>query len=758
MGDNEERLDAVLRRRHELLPVVDEQIDRWRRILQLTTELGDAVAGTQAVDPGGDIAERLGALDLAGMARAARDSLDALATVRGRVNRGTVNIGVSGRARNGKSTLLQSLSGLDDQQIPSGRGQPVTAVRSRIYHSRTERGARLTMHTERSFLDEVIAPYHAELGLGPAPRDLSAFSRHSYPGVADGPDGRDADQPRLGPMLARVREAQQALASYREFLTGGTRTEDLAGIRQWVAYPEADAEPDRRPYLAVRDAQITCAFPIEDVTALGLVDLPGLGELTPGAEAHHLAGLRNDIDFAITVKRPTDTNAMWAEEDARALQLIGSACEVADPRDFALILVNTGECLAENIEALHSDLRNRLNDPAQGRGYWVILADGADRDAVREQILKPVLEHLASVLPRMDEAVIADTVAVCRDRLDRITAELDRVSSAVRALSVPTSTEQTIARAESLRAEVAASLQEWVDELRTRADNEYEDTEFYERVAEVHQAVRDWVLSGFGEGAEEWQQRALNRFRVDRASLPFASAELNRIRVEMARRFAAVDDLLLQRRNEYWAGLVAALGPRFAALIDGRDTGPQEAITALAAVLRDAPDPCPALAETFGFALDVRLDYRTRVLPRLRRALDVLFPEDDDPGSGSTATTLLAVPRTAEGSAELYGRVTQLARQAAYDAQAVLAQEPRTTAQVLFAYGEQFEDAFVRSDSSEAEFRRLVAAFHDLLWPGEGTGPHAAAEGLRRVRRLTTELRGSIADERSRTVGERKGR
>lgn len=758
MIDNGERLDAVLRRRREHLPVVDEQIDRWRRILGVITELGDAVAGIRAVEPDGTVTGLLGSLDLAGMTRAAQECLDALATVRGRVNRETVNIGVSGRARNGKSTVLQSLSGLDDRQIPSGRGQPVTAVRSRIYHSLTDRGARLTMHTERSFMDEVIAPYHAELGLQPVPRDLSAFAGYPYPRVVDGPDGKGMDQPRLGPMLARVREAQQALASYREFLTGEVRTVDLTDIREWVAYPEADAEPERRPYLAVRDAVITCAFPVEDVTALGLVDLPGLGELTPSAEEHHLAGLRNDIDFAIVVKRPTDTNAMWAEEDARALQLIGSACEVADARDFTLILVNSGACLPENITALHDDLRDRLNDPAGGRGYWVILADGADRDAVREQVLEPILEHLATALPRMDEVVIADAVAVCRDRRDRIKEDLDGLSSMLRMLSVPTLTEQMIARAETLRAEVAASLQAWVDTLRGRADNDYEDTEFFDRVAEVHKEIREWVLSGFGEGPEVWQQRALSRFRVDRASLPFASDELNRVRVEMARRFSAVDDLLLQRRDEYWAGLVAALGPRLALLTDDLSARPQDVLAAMAEVLRDAPDPCPALAETLDFALDVRLDYRTRVLPRLRRALDVLFPEEDDPGGGNAATTLLAVPRTAEGSAELFNRVTQLARQAAYDAQAVLAQEPGTTAQVLFAYGEQLEDAFVRADSSEAEFRRLVAVFQDRLWPGEGTGPQAATDGLRRVRRLATDLRPLITDERPRTAAERTGR
>lgn len=761
MGNIKERLDAVLGRRREHLPVVDEQIDRWRRVRELVVELGDATAGARLADPQDPVHAVLDSLDTVAMERAAQDCLDVLATVRSRVSRSTVNIGVSGRARNGKSTLLQSLSGLDDRQIPSGRGQPVTAVRSRIYHSAIDRGARLTMHTETSFIRDVIAPYHAELELQPTPGNLPEFASYVYPRVADGASG--PDQPRLAPILARVREAQEALGSYRRCLTGEVRTVDLSDIREWVAYPDSGPAPVKRPYLAVRDAAITCPFPLEDVTALGLVDMPGLGELVPGAEAHHLDGLRNDVDFVIVVKRPTDTNSMWAEEDARALQLIGSVCTVADVRDFTLVLVNTGDCLPENIRALEGDLRERLNGPDAERGYWVILADGADRDTVRDHVLQPVLEHLATALPRMDDAVIEDAVGVCRDRRDHIEAQLSAWSTALRTVEVPTSTEQTIARAEELREEVAASVQAWVDTLRVRAEEDYEDTEFLERVAEVHQNVRAWVLSGFGEGPEAWRQRALNRFRVDRASLPFASAELNRVRVEMARRFSAVDDLLMRRRDEYWAGLVAALGPRLASVVDdaagpaalGR---PQDVLSALASALREAPDPCPVLSETLDFALDVRLDYRTRVLPRLRRALGVLLPEPDDPSRENGPTTLLAVPRTAEGAELLLERVTQLARQAAYDAQAVLAKEPETAALALFAYGEQFEDAFVRSKSSQAEFRRLVGGLQDRMWPGDDKGQQAATVRVRRIRGTVAALSNLINDaDPRRTAPERNG-
>ena len=51
-----------------------------------------------------------------------------------RLNRDTINIGVIGRARQGKSTLLQKLTGLTDSEIPTSSGLPCTSVQSNIYH------------------------------------------------------------------------------------------------------------------------------------------------------------------------------------------------------------------------------------------------------------------------------------------------------------------------------------------------------------------------------------------------------------------------------------------------------------------------------------------------------------------------------------------------------------------------------------------------------------------------------------------------
>lgn len=73
-------------------------------------------------------------IDFLSLQRRISDELNTLRKLKRRFLRDTLNIGVIGRARQGKSLLLQTLSGLTSIQIPSGKGGHCTGVRSTIYH------------------------------------------------------------------------------------------------------------------------------------------------------------------------------------------------------------------------------------------------------------------------------------------------------------------------------------------------------------------------------------------------------------------------------------------------------------------------------------------------------------------------------------------------------------------------------------------------------------------------------------------------
>ena len=80
------------------------------------------------------ITGRLREIDLSKINLNIQSELYTLDKLKTRFSRPTLNIGVIGRARQGKSRLLQSLTGLTKDEIPDGSGQHCTGVRSTIQH------------------------------------------------------------------------------------------------------------------------------------------------------------------------------------------------------------------------------------------------------------------------------------------------------------------------------------------------------------------------------------------------------------------------------------------------------------------------------------------------------------------------------------------------------------------------------------------------------------------------------------------------
>src|SRR5437762_644341 len=66
------------------------------------------------------LSEQIKGVDLSTLQDGIQRELGTLARLQTRFARQTLNVGVIGRARQGKSRLLQSLSGLSEQEIPTG--------------------------------------------------------------------------------------------------------------------------------------------------------------------------------------------------------------------------------------------------------------------------------------------------------------------------------------------------------------------------------------------------------------------------------------------------------------------------------------------------------------------------------------------------------------------------------------------------------------------------------------------------------------
>lgn len=731
-----EAIAHVIARRREQLPHMEAKLEAWRI---LDRRLGDLDAALEdlLLHPSTPVELRASVSDFRhrDLRQRVAECVAKLLTVRGRMSRSTVNIGVSGQARVGKSTLLQSIAGLGEEQIPTGEGIPVTAVRSRIFHSTSHARATVSLHTYATFRQNVLAPYHRELGLPEPPDTLEAF-RRSGGAVPEEQLAKLAPSQRT--LAKRLRDMHRALASYEGLLVGGEREIALPELRSYVAYPSKEQEDEAtvaRPYLAVRDVRIECAFPRVDVDGLALIDLPGLGELAAGAEEHHVHGLRHEVDVVLLVKRPVEGMAYWSEADGKAVDLLDRARGAIKRRwDFVFLVSNQGGAKPSLVDAMLGSMRRDVNEGEDGRHYQVLGCDAKDPRSVYEDLLAPVLEHLANRLAAMDAEVLNDAIEQTRAARDQVRTAVNDMLAAVRehAPEMQAASEELWSRVSRVHKDLAVDLGDLVSELLQQARVSVEDTRFIAAVTTAYDRAKICVEDGFGMGKEAWIEEVLRTMRRDKNSTPVAARELNRARVYISEQFCEIDRYFDDRVTDLWNRVSVILHKHLGGLFGGASG--VSALKLLAKLLDEASEPCPMLSLAVQNLLRLEIRYRSHLHPRVRRCLDTLNLEVKDPETGEVRTQV-AVDTSPQGAEMLQKRISQLVQQASWQSRKALLEDANTVALVLHAAAEQFEDSFIRAGDSEREFLRLGRSYRDEIWPGVFSGLDAKNARIAKVRR-----------------------
>jgi hypothetical protein len=441
-----------------------------------------------------------------------RDLLQAIAeltpdlvAIGNRIGRETVNIGVIGRAKAGKSTLLRTITDLGEEAIPSTELNPTTAARSRILHCPGRADAEISLLTWDEFRDSYLAPLHRDAGCeGQVPQTPDAFAGHSYEDLQKMSQGESRDEGLLSKQkfLERLHIAQDSFRSYRQMLTGQEREitiDQLTELRPYVAYP-LDAADRHRPYHAVRDIRIYCAFPDVDVENLMLVDLPGAGEAGLDIDRQFLQDLKNEVDVLLQVKRPGPNDAYFGDADWDVLDLANEARMGVDKHDFVGVVVNTDPA---HLDPAHvSNGIEQTLKITERNGLRLLVGDVASAAEVREQILGPVLQGLADRLAVMDHAAASAVLSGASDVAKQAITLSDRLGRQARRWGalVPDEDQALGAKAKELRNEVAKAL----DSLRKEYDQRVRDGEVVQEIDEgithAKQRLLAWADAGFGYG------------------------------------------------------------------------------------------------------------------------------------------------------------------------------------------------------------------------------------------------------------------
>ena len=670
-----------------------------------------------------------------------------------RFERKSLCIGIGGQARVGKSTFLQSVTGLGEDQIPTSDKFFTTAIRSRIENSR-EGVAIADFHSEDSFLSDVIHPICDKLDIA-KPYSLDEFRREELSISPNKPQTQENDD-----LLKRLKDAQSGLDSYKRFLTGkcGERIE-LNDLRPYVAYPENGRKAG--PYLAVSNLLIRAPFPSTDVTQLEVVDLPGLGEAGIDIAKIQTKGMENICDVTLMMKRPTDTNVEWTRIDSNALDAMSAAVPLLkDQTKYTVILANVGHADSQRAEACIKSIRDNLKRP-----FKIVSCDAKNRDSIKSDTMPEILNFLAENLPIIDNAIIDGLNRNASAARESIKSDIDRIRKGCS--EIGGGSKQGYDFVHDIRnklAQVLEGIREIMKEKTLKPDMEWEN-----EVDRIHEEVKKWINNGCGYGSENDLNDAItNEIRLKHSQ---PADVINGCRTKFREEWEKMDLHLEKRIAKMLCDILDSMKNVLNSFVPERENDELKSVRKQIVDFADRmksryeyPDEEEALASlsnTLRRIAKFDLQFRFHLEPMLQAATSLLLANElpitndvnaapellkelnkkllraaDDYADGMKKSTSLAGAAIEKkirllkqsGISEIMAKdIAEMLKQSASSAQSFC------PARIFAAVIETFEDAFIRSKDAEKAISVIAKEWENELrpTPDEKT-------------RLTNEARGSL--------------
>ena len=658
------------------------------------------------------VIEQLKEIDTSSIQNNISRELDALRKLKKRFSRNTLNIGVVGRARQGKSRLLQSLTGLTAAEIPDGSGQHCTGVRSTIHHNPAfETSGEVWFHTERSFLDHVITPYYDQLELGAKPITLEEFASKPLPELPQNQKGAE-----VGAKYEHLRGYHTHLEKYRDLLQEPSpRRIPRDEIREYVAQDNLAGERIYYNYLAVQEVRIVCKFPNAEVGQIALVDLPGLGDTGIGDEERLLNTLGQDIDLVLFVRMPKSNGDFLGDVDVRLYDVARSALVDLPLEKWSFMVFNqTNSSLGDNshlCESFAADLKNKHIHVSESA-----IADCADPQEANTKILDRVLNYLAANITSLDQ----EYASSCQDRLkliqNAVNAEINKIKNI---LGQDNTADYSMREELPLFRKLFGNEKRgwWKDvvlSLQMKREELWEQRQMPDHNLEngITTAIQACQQGGGILLSDNPDQEIKERIIGSSTFKAYADYR-DELRVFLSRNFQSLDKDLKQSIEKVKSDVADILADKGRLGILTEAQG-KEFFLAIAEII---PENMNNLKQGFIVLAEFELSYRGLILHRIRQHLDGLTNVSPTVGQSQTEATLKIDSNTSpEDIFEAFQIDYETAINRIKPALEEFLCEP---SQAAYAMIEEFVDNVIRQEEIEDEWQDFLIPLRGKLWPDE---------------------------------------
>lgn len=637
-----------------------------------------------------------------------------------RFGRSTINIGFGGKKGTGKSFLLQKLSGLTSNEVPSAKGLPVTAVSSKIFNSLKSR-AIITFYDERSFLQEIIVPYCEKLSI-PAPDSIENFANMTI----------NLKNEINTHYYERLIAFQKHIDEYKSYLTGKTEEIELNKIRKFVAYTDENSD-DIFTYLAVKDATIYTVFPETNVRQLGLIDLPGLGELNPTVEKKHTTGFEDDVDLVMLIRRPSSERVDWDQSDFNALQVLQKNSPVENFSNFIVFVHNEGGCDDAMAEKSMQSMIASLPD-----NFTILRTKGQNTETLSQDVLDKVLSHLALKLPEMDKQTLDIIYQKSQNIWKDIATFSQNAHEALKASNDGGYKEEIyIQQARDSMDKFSDGCMEALDALEAEIQKNGEDQELLDSLSNIQENIDAYFENGLDRktSKEDWIKKAVRNIATKGSSGPVFNETANTIRVKIAEEFTALDHIYKLKVDE----LLFSVANQFDKVLPGflPNGNAREKLTYLKKRIEDADTiSINTIYEAIDALLNLKIEHRTQFYPRVYEPIrDFRTYVSRNP----TIANDNELDRQQKADA-IFETLKDLSDRTIMQMMDLLKIETTRIKDILFVSLEHFIDKMGRSEHAETQWVRLIRTFYGEIWGGSGNAAASLAisDIMKQLRDLKT--------------------
>lgn len=313
-----------------------------------------------------------------------------------RFGRENIQISVVGRARQGKSTLLQAISGLKDKVIPASDGTDCTGAKSIICNAEGTFRARVVFYTEKELMEQVqkyMDVLMLDISLGSV-FDIEKLKIEDLKQKTTKTASADSRFRHLSKFIYYFK-------TYKANLGREIEITDQDEVRRYVAQYN-DAGKETFDYLAVKEVSIYTPFTYPDAGKIVLVDTIGVGDTSLGIKDKMMETLSYDSDAAIILRRPDPMGDGIREEDNDLFDLIQTHIKDRAVDKWLFYVLNAIGTSNQTISLKMKDLLEEKKKEGALSASFIKIIDCSDKHAVEEELLVPMLDSLTANLSAID--------------------------------------------------------------------------------------------------------------------------------------------------------------------------------------------------------------------------------------------------------------------------------------------------------------------------------------------------------------------